>query len=155
MTDEIKQKRPRYGGRKKVVIDLDILEKLLIMQATDEEIGAWFGISKQAISKRKKHDSDFNRVYTNGRDRGKCSLRREMWKSAQGIEPVPLCDKLGQPVWDSKGHVVFTPGREPSVTMQIFLAKNILGMADKQEVTGRDGAPLISTIEIVRPCPPQ
>lgn len=34
-----------------------------------------------------------------------------------------------------------------NVTMLIWLGKNLLGQADKQEVTGKDGAPLIPKID--------
>jgi hypothetical protein len=34
-----------------------------------------------------------------------------------------------------------------NATMLIWLGKNLLGQADKQEVTGKDGAPLMQTVD--------
>ena len=56
-----------------------------------------------------------------GRERGRRSLRRMQWKTA----------KAGNP------------------TMQIWLGKQLLGQADKQELTGRDGGP-IQTMDLTR-----
>jgi len=92
------------------------LEKLLGMQATDQEIAACFGIHRSTLIDIKKRDPVFAECYTRGKDTGRASLRHLMWQSALGSET-----------------------REPNIAMQIFLAKNILGMSDKQELTGKDG----------------
>lgn len=60
------------------------------------------------------------------RSAGKGSLRKAQWKAALG----------------------------GNVTMQIWLGKNELGQSDKQELTGKDGKPLIPmsvTVRLVRP----
>lgn len=136
-------------GRPAFVFDdkkLSDLEKLLAMQATDEEIAAWFGISRKTLFTHRKDDAGLADLYKQGRDKGKASLRRLMWQSACGKPPEIIKDSLGQPIIlvDSKGHqhIAMTESREPNVGMQIFLSKNMLGMTDKQEVTGKDGEPL-------------
>jgi hypothetical protein len=96
------------------------LEKLLGMQATDEEIAACFGIHRSTLADIKKRDPAFAESYKRGKDTGRASLRHLMWQSAVGTEG----------------------GRDPNVSMQIFLAKNILGMSDKQEITGKDKEPI-------------
>ena len=95
------------------------LEKLLGMQATDQEIAACLGIHRNTLADIKKRDPNFAECYKRGKDTGRASLRHLMWQSALGTET-----------------------REPNVTMQIFLAKNILGMSDKQELTGKDKEPI-------------
>jgi len=95
------------------------LEKLLGMQATDQEIAACFGIHRSTLIDIKKRDPAFAECYNRGKDTGRASLRHLMWQSALGSET-----------------------REPNVSMQIFLAKNILGMSDKQELTGKEKEPI-------------
>ena len=99
---------------------LNDLEKLLGMQATDQEIAACFGIHRSTLIDIKKRDPNFAECYARGKDTGRASLRHLMWQSALGSET-----------------------REPNVAMQIFLAKNILGMSDKQEVSGKNGKDFI------------
>ena len=106
------------------------LEKLLGMQATDQEIAACFGIHRSTLIDIKKRDPVFAEAYKRGKDTGRASLRHLMWQSAVG-----------------------SGSRKPSITMQIFLAKNILKMCDRQEVTNKDEMPAVTIVEIVRPCP--
>lgn len=124
----------RQPGRPPVDINLMDLEKLLAMQATDKEIADWFGVTKQAISARKKNDPDFKAAYDRGRNKGKASLRRLMWEKAQGRDNEYLHDENNLLVRDEKGKPAITViGFAPDTTMQIFLSKNLLGFADKQE----------------------
>ena len=123
-----KERKPRVN------INLEEMEKLLAMQATDAEIAAFFGCTKQAISARKKSDLKFKEAYQRGRDKGKASLRRLMWQKAQGRDNEYLHDDKGQLVRDEKGKAAITViGFAPDTTMQIFLSKNLLGFTDKQE----------------------
>ncbi len=124
----------RQPGRPPVEINLEDLERLLAMQATDKEIADWFGVTKQAISARKKSDPDFKAAYDRGRNKGKASLRRLMWEKAQGREGEIMRDDNNQICFDDKGKVMWrVPPFPPDTTMQIFLSKNLLGFADKQE----------------------
>jgi hypothetical protein len=61
-------------------IDLVELEKLAAMQATDEEIGAFFGVSSRTILRRRKHVPEFAEVMERGRAKGKLSMRRMQMK---------------------------------------------------------------------------
>ena len=56
-------------------IDLGELEKLCAMQATDEEIGAFFNVTERTILRRKKVKR-FAEVMERGRAKGRLSMRR-------------------------------------------------------------------------------
>jgi hypothetical protein len=101
-------------ARPRKTIDLKELEKLCMMQCTDEEIAAWFGVSRDKIIRRKEING-FCGAYENGKHLGKVSLRRLQWQAAQ------------------KGNI----------TMLIWLGKQILGQRDNLALTGDSGTPLI------------
>jgi hypothetical protein len=73
----------------------------------------------------------FKKYYNENQAEGKISLRRQMHKAAEGVDPQVLRDKDGNIVCDGKGHPVIVPGQAPNVAAQIFLAKNELGYSDK------------------------
>src|SRR5580765_4684188 len=60
-------------------IDAVELEKLCAMQATDEEIAAWFGVSTRTIERRRKVRK-FADVMDRGRAKGRLSVRRMQMK---------------------------------------------------------------------------
>src|SRR3979409_367157 len=60
-------------------IDLVELEKLCMMQATDAEIGAFFGVSERTVLRRKKVP-EFAEVMERGRAKGRLSMRRMQMK---------------------------------------------------------------------------
>jgi hypothetical protein len=60
-------------------IDLGELEKLCAMQATDEEIGAFFGVSARTILRRKRAKK-FAAIMERGRAKGRISVRRAQMK---------------------------------------------------------------------------
>jgi len=112
-------------GRKAVPIDLEELEKLRALQCTDEEISAWFGLSRRGLERRKaqtrRYDFPirnakgsvvradrltFREIYDRGQQKGKVSVRRTLFALAQG-------------------------GKAGAATAAIFLAKNLLDYTDK------------------------
>ena len=101
-------------GRPQIEIDKDVFENLCRIQCTKLEIASWFGCNDETISnwcKKTYVDEDgkpmnFLESYKRFAEHGKISLRRQMVKSANS----------------------------GNVTMQIFLAKNMLGMSDKTSV---------------------
>jgi len=144
--------QPNPVGRPPVDMNLADLEKLLSMQATDKEIADWFGVTKQAISARKKNDPRFKDAYQRGRNKGKASLRRLMWEKAQGREGEIMRDDEGAICFDDKNKVMWRIlPIPPDTVMQIWLSKNLLNFKDKQEVTGEGGAPVSShtTINVI------
>jgi hypothetical protein len=60
-------------------IDLHELEKLCMMQATDEEVAAWFAVSVRTIERRRKNPK-FEEVMTRGKAKGRLSVRRWQMK---------------------------------------------------------------------------
>ncbi len=86
-------------GRKKADIDAEQVEGLAKIGCTASEIAAVMDVNCSTITRR------FAKELDKGREQGKMSLRRAMWKSALG----------------------------GNTTMQIWLSKNALGFADKME----------------------
>lgn len=86
-------------ARPKIQIDPILVEKLASIQCTMIEIAAVVGCSVDTLERR------FADVIARAREKGKTSLRRMQWKSAD----------------------------EGSVPMQIWLGRNILGQSDKKE----------------------
>ena len=66
-------------------IDLVELERLSAMQCTDEEIGAWFGVTTRTIERRRKN-ARFAEVMERGKAKGRISVRRMQMKL---LEPDP------------------------------------------------------------------
>jgi hypothetical protein len=93
--EEVKKNK---GGRPKLEIDTELLRELAMMHCTVEEIAAHFRCSRETIYAR------FSDVLREGKEDGKCSLRRLMWKSANA----------------------------GNIHMQIWLSKQLLGYRDKQ-----------------------
>src|SRR5690349_16400510 len=80
------------------------LEKLSAMQATDEEIAAWFGVSTRTIERRRKVQK-FADAMDRGRAKGRLSMRRMQMKLLEA----------------------------GNATMGIWLGKQYLGQTDQLE----------------------
>jgi hypothetical protein len=63
----------------KTHIDLSELEKLAMLQCTDEEIAAWFGVTTRTIERRRK-SPHFAAVMERGKAKGRISVRRQQMK---------------------------------------------------------------------------
>ena len=83
-------------------IDLVELERLSAMQCTDEEVGAWFGVTTRTIERRRKN-AKFAEVMNRGRAKGRISVRRAQLKLLEA----------------------------GNATMGVWLGKNILGQVDE------------------------
>jgi len=107
------------GHRKRIEIDYKELESLCYMQCSEQEIAQWFhcSIDTVALRIREKFGISFPEYFGRHRIGGLISLRRNMFKMS-----------------------------EKSPQMAIFMAKNWLGMVDKQEVTGEGGGALVTKI---------
>lgn len=117
-------------GRPKLIIDYKLVQRLADIHCTQTEIASALGVSVDTLQRNK----EFCGLYKKGLDEGRASLRRLQWAAAEGIEPKLVLDNFGQPSADLKGKPIFTLGQLPNVTMQIWLGKQILGQADKQEI---------------------
>ena len=95
-------------GRPKLDIDQEQLEKLMGIHCTEEEIAGWFECSVDTIERRcvEYFGETFAEAYKKFSGRGKCSLRRAQWTAAQN----------------------------GSITMMIWLGKQMLGQKDMQLV---------------------
>jgi len=103
------------AGRKLVNIDLVELEKLCSLQCTDEEIGAWFGVSTRTIESRRKQPQ-FSEVMNRGKAKGRISVRRAQMKLLES----------------------------GNGTMGVWLGKQLLGQRDVTpiELSGPNGDPV-------------
>ena len=90
-----------------VPIDLDQLEKLCGLQATDQEVASWFNVSTRTIERRRK-EAKFAEVMERGKARGRISIRRAQMKMLEG----------------------------GNATMGLWLGKQYLGQTDQVEYRG-------------------
>lgn len=97
-------------------IDYKAVKRMAAIGCTDGEIASVIGITPEWICKRKKKDNALREAIELGRNAGKKTLRRWQWNAA----------KSGNP------------------TMLIWLGKQMLEQRDRHDVTGKDGAPLLS-----------
>ena len=94
-------------GRPKIKIDFNILENLCGIQCTQEEIVSVLGVTVETIDARCRevYGLTFSEYMAQKKGKGKASLRREQWKKALAGDK----------------------------TLLIWLGKQELGQADKQE----------------------
>jgi len=74
-------KRPG-AGRKPTKIDLLEIEKLAVMQCTNDEMAGFFGVSLRTIEGRVK-TAEFSEAIARGRAKGRISLRKAQLKAAE------------------------------------------------------------------------
>jgi len=94
-------------GRPKATIDWDEFERLCFLQCSRKEIAYWFKCSEKTIERKcyEQYGESFVPVFEKKRIGGLVNLRRNLFKQS-----------------------------ETNVAAAIFLAKNWLGMSDKQEI---------------------
>ena len=80
MEQEEEPKHP--GGRPKIDIPLDEVEKLAAIGATYQELADFFECALSTIEARMREDEEFSRCYKRGASHRKLSLRRECYKQA-------------------------------------------------------------------------
>jgi transcriptional regulator with XRE-family HTH domain len=96
---------PNPTGRPPVAVDAEKVELMAAMGCTVEEIAAELRISKRTLMRRQK-DPKFLESIERGKARGRATLRRLQWKSANA----------------------------GNVTAQIWLGKQLLGQRDQWAV---------------------
>jgi hypothetical protein len=99
-------------------IDYAAVKRLATIGCTDREIAIVTDFCFEWICKRKKTDTKLADAIEKGRAEGKTTLRRMQWQAAAKGNP----------------------------TMLIWLGKQMLDQRDKNELTGKDGAPLKTVI---------
>ena len=138
-------------------IDLGELEKLCAMQATDEEIGAFFGVSARTILRRKRAKK-FAAVMERGRAKGRISVRRAQMKmldAGNATMGVWLGKQLlGQTdqVWHevNQNHGFFLCVAPPPFGPPVTEGSDVLEIAP--ETTAEDGGSA-TTIPLALPAP--
>lgn len=119
------------GGRPKINIDYETVEKLALLQCTQIEIGEFLGVSVRTLQRKK----EFCRIYKKGLEDGHSSLRRLQWKTAEGeylAKRLTYTNRDGS----TREEEIFA---SPNPTMLIWLGKQYLGQADKQEIANPIG----------------
>lgn len=111
------------GGRPPIIIDKKIFEMLCKLQCTKDEICANVidnGIDEKTLTKWciENYGEGFSDIFKKKSSDGKISLRRLQWKAAH----------------------------EGNTTMLVWLGKQYLSQADKNELTGKEGNDLIIKI---------
>jgi len=111
-------------ARPRVQIDWKLFEGFCQMQCTLWEIASYFNCSEDTVERRvrEKYGVGFAEYFAKKRIAGLMSLRRNLLRMSE---------------------------KKPAVA--IFLAKNWLGMSDKQEVehSGKDGKPIVAEIRVI------
>lgn len=102
------------GGRPKKIIDYDSVERLASIMCTQDEIANYLDISVRTLLR----DDEFCQVYKKGLDKGKMSIRRQQYKSAES----------------------------GNVTMQIWLGKQYLNQRDRSEITNKETVDKLDTL---------
>lgn len=102
------------AGRPKIVIPYDLCKELISIHCTQEEIANITGISVRTLQR----DEEFCRIYKQGIDSAKMSLRRMQWKQA----------------------------KSGNVTMLLWLGKQYLGQRDKQDLNANVNTTKLDTL---------
>jgi hypothetical protein len=100
-------------------IDVAELERLCMMQCTDEEIAAWFGVTTRTIERRRKNPK-FAAVMERAKAKGRISVRRQQLKLLEA----------------------------GNATMGVWLGKQILGQSDQMRHDIR-GVPPMSLMVVM------
>ena len=100
------------GGRPKIQLDYALIEKLSIIQCTQEEIATIVGVHVKTLQR----DDEFCRIHKKGIEQGKSSLRRLQWKAAETGNTTML-------IWLGKQYL---QQREPKQELEIDTNKDVI-----------------------------
>jgi AraC-like DNA-binding protein len=91
------------GGRPRIEIDWESIDKLCGLQCTEEEIAQFLGISVDTLCRacQRKYNLSFAEYFGQKRGIGKVALRRAQWQVAQSGNPALLI-WLGKQYLDQK-----------------------------------------------------
>lgn len=111
------------------------VRQLCNMLATPHEIANFFGLSIDQLQKAcyNEYQISFTDFYDRESTNGKISLRRAQMQSALGAKAV----------YDANRNVVKAE-QKPSIPMQIYLGKVLLGQVEPKEAKGKDDADAIT-----------
>lgn len=100
------------AGRPKAVIDYKLVEELAHIQCTQEEIASVLKLGVRTL----QNDEQFMRIYKDGMQEGKKSLRRLQWESARKGNTAML-------IWLGKQYL---SQREPKQEIELDTNKDII-----------------------------
>ncbi len=101
-------------AREEISIDLKKVERLAAIGLNQKQVADSLGISEDTITRRKQDNADFADALARGQAKGIAKVANAMFDTA-------------------------VAGNVPA---QTFFMKNRAGWSDKQELTGKDGAPV-------------
>jgi hypothetical protein len=171
MTETSYPKRGRGRPKGSVQeLNLQAVEALAQIQATEEEVALELNVSSKTIQRRLASSVSFKRAYLGGKNRGKLAVRRAMFLAIMdrciSICKNPDCERIridterfydecpychsvglnpqtGEPVHYGVKQIL----KDGNTRLMEFWAKNFLGMTDKVEVGGsKDKPALFSTL---------
>ena len=139
-----KRGRPKEAVSDK--IDLEMVEKLAMFGFTDADMARWFGLNECTINRYKK-DPEFMQVLKRGNDKADTNVIESLYRRAIGYSHPE--DKI----FNNNGKALIVPTTKhyaPDTTAAIFWLKNRRPeeWRDRQEITGKDGASLISAVTV-------
>lgn len=115
--------------------------KLCLLGATDRELADFFGVSEQTINAWKAAHPSFLESLKSGKDVADQRVAESLYHRALGYshDAVKIFNDQGAPLV-----VPYVEHYPPDTTAAIFWLKNRrpAHWRDRQEVTGKDGAPL-------------
>lgn len=104
------------AGRGNVApIDLDQVEKLAGLYCTDEDMAAFFGITREAFVRRKSKEPAILEAIERGKGKGRVSLRRAQFSKALAGHPTMLV-WMGKQILGQKDTVDHQHSGEMTVT---------------------------------------
>lgn len=134
------------SNRKPTPINWDIVSEMCRIHCTEKEIADVLKTTRTTLlhACQREKGMDFKEYYEQFQGSGKVSLRRSLWRSAEGYEGDILRDNTGNIIFNIKtGQPIIINTQKPEIAAQIFLATqpNILGMvnAHRQEIIGDIG----------------
>jgi len=105
-------------------INLEELEKLAGMFSTEEEIAAWFGMSRETFNRRKARSAEIREILERGQHKGRVSLRRAQMQRALAGDRTML-------IWCGKQHLGQKDRIETTDTGGVLLAERLAQMRQR------------------------
>lgn len=124
-------------------------EKLCLLGATDDQIADFFGIATSTLYEWKHRHPEFSESLKSGKAESDTRVERSLYQRAVGFEQDEV--KIFMPAGaDDPVYAPYRAKHPPDVTACIFWLKNRKPeeWRDRQELTGKDGAPFAVSVTI-------
>ena len=147
------------AGRPEVNIDWVKVDALLRNGCNGAGVAAELGVHYDTLVKRAAREgiigedtpyANFSE-YLQAKKARLCNvLRMAQVKSALGEKEVVTDPLTGEPVTDARGKKIMGVTREPNITMQIWLGKQMLDQTDRRNIK-HEGERSVTTVNITPP----